>query len=252
MHYSVMTRIFWAAGFVPTAVLLVVLLWRRRWRQFPFFSLWIAFIVVRTSVLFSLYMANNHPWYARVYYTGLWLDFALQLGVAIEIARTVLRPTGTWIHDAKSRFALAGLGGAAVAALVSWLVSPPASTVPLIWMIRGNLFTSLVICELFVAMSFTANRLGLGWRHHVMALGQGLTAWTSIMVVTTALQSLVGPSMTLDYVRETAFTAAMLWIVFQLWRPEPERLPIAPELREYILALHRRVEYDFRRLDAQQ
>lgn len=255
MHNTAAANFWWAACFLSTVAVFVVLLGRGRWRQFPVLTLWFAFIAGRTILLFLLYTAHWAHGYRQVYLAGLWLDFGLQLGVAVEIARIVLRPTGTWVQDARTRFAVAGIAGAVIAGLLAWWVSPPASTVSWVWRIRGNLFTSLVICELFVVMSLTANRLGLGWRNHVMAVGQGLTGWTTIMVVTTALQSLLGTQhfyADLDYVRELAYFGATLWIAVQLWIPEPERQPISAELQEYILALHRRVEYDLRRLDAPQ
>ena len=253
MHLSAAAKFWWAAGFLSTAALVAVLLVRRRWRQFPLLTAWFVFLAARTITLFLLYNAHWTHAYREIYLGGLWVDFGLQLGVAVEIARIVLRPTGTWVQDARARFVIAGVAGAVVAGLLAWWVSPPASTVSWVWRIRGNLFTSLVICELFVVMSLTANRLGLGWRNHVMAVGQGLTAWTSVMVVTTALQSLLGTQRLyadLDYVRDLAYLGATLWIAAQLWVPEPERQPISAELQEYILALHRRVEYDLRRLDA--
>lgn len=109
-----------------------------------------------------------------------------------------------------------------------------------------------MICELFVVMSLTANRLGLGWRNHVMAVGQGLTAWSAIMVIRVVLESYLGTRrfyIQLEQVRQVAYPAAALWMAIQLWRDEPERQPISADLQEYILALHRRVEYDLRRLD---
>jgi hypothetical protein len=101
-------------------------------------------------------------------------------------------------------------------------------------------------------MSMTANRLGLGWRSHVMALGQGLTAWTGAMVVSNAMQSYFGHVHYVDFdrIRIIAYTGATLWIGIQLWKPEPQRQPLSEDLQKYILALHRRVEYDLRRLDA--
>jgi hypothetical protein len=253
MHLSALDKFWWAAGFLSTVALVAVLLVRRRWREFPVLTVWFAFLAARTITLFLLYNSHSVHAYRQVYLACLWLDFALQLGVAVEIARIVLRPTGTWVQDARARFVIAGVAGAVIAGVLAWWVSPPASTVSLIWRIRGNLFTSLVICELFVVMSLTANRLGLGWRNHVMAVGEGLTAWTSIMVVTTALQSLLGTQhfyADLDYVRDLAYFGAAFWMAVQLWSAEPERQPISSDLQEYILALHRRVEYDLRRLDA--
>lgn len=253
MHNTAAANFWWAATFVSTVTVFVVLMARGRRRDFPVLTLWLAFIATRTILLFCLYRAHWMFAYRVIYFTGLFLDFGLQLGVAVEIARIVLRPTGTWVRDARARFAVAGIAGAVMAGLLTLWIAPPGSSVSWVWRLRGNLFTSLVICELFVVMSFTANRLGLGWRNHVMAVGQGLTAWTSIMVVTDALQSFLGNQRfyaDLNYVTYLAYVGAFLWIAVQLWIPEPERQPISADLQEYILALHRRVEYDLRRLDA--
>jgi hypothetical protein len=253
MNFTAVDNLLWAGASLSTVALMVVLLGRARWRQFPILTAYTVFATLRSVTLFLIYIHSSPFWYRRVFWSAMWLDFALQLCVALEIARIVLRPTGSWVRDARALFAAAGISGAVVAALVAWWVTPPAQTALTAWRIRGNLFTSLVICELFVAMSLTANRLGLGWRNHVMAVGQGLTAWSGVMVITTALQSFFGTARYfygIDHFRIIAWIGAMGWIVVQLWIPEPERQPIAPELQDYILALHRRVEYDLRRLDA--
>jgi hypothetical protein len=255
MHFSLVSNLNWAAGSTLNLALLFVLLWRGRWRTFPIFTTWVSFQSIRTIALVLIYLHGARNLYARTFVWGSWIDFALQLGVVFEISRIVLRPTDTLARDARVQFLSAGLAGVAIAAFVAWRVSPPAWSVLYAWQMRGNLFTSLVICELFVVMTLTATRLGLGWRHHVMAIGQGLTAWSTIMVVKAAFQSFFGTQRyytQLEQVRGITYCAAGLWMIVQLWRDEPERRPIAPDLHEYILALHRRVEYDLRRLDARQ
>ena len=252
MHFSLLTNVYWAAGTGVTLVLLFVLLWRGRWRTFPVFTVWLAFLTVKTVVLFSIYMHGSRNLYAAVWVAASWVDFILQLGVVFEIARIVLRPTGTWVRDARTQFVSLGMIVAAVSAGLAWWVSPPAWSDRYAWQIRGDLFTSLVILELFVVMGLTANRLGLGWRSHVMAIGQGLTAWSAIMVIRIAVESYLGTRrfyIQMEQVRQVAYPAAALWMAIQLWRQEPERGPISADLQEYILALHRRVEYDLRRLD---
>lgn len=252
MHFSALTRIFWATAFVCDSSMFVLLCVRRRYRQFPVFTIFFAFNVIRAIALFIAYMQNARLMYRDIYYGLLIVDYILQVGIIIEIAHVVLRPTGTWLRDARAMFATIGLTGAAIAAAISWWITPPAQGAWVLWPLRVNLFTSLLTCELFVAMSFTANRLGLGWRHHVMSVAQALTFWNVVMVVTTALQSYFGTAhfRALDQVRGAAYDLGIIYIIVQLWNPEPERRPIDPELRRYILALHERVEYDLRRLDA--
>jgi hypothetical protein len=251
MKLPLLENLLWALGFLGNLILLLVLLERVRWKAFPVLTGWIGYEVALTILLFTLHMHGSRTWYARVYWTSVWPDFLLQIGVIFEIARVVLRPTGTWVRDARNLFVTAGLGGAALAALLTWWISPPHGRYS-VWELRGDLFTSLVICELFVAMSFTANRLGLGWRSHVIALGQGLTAWAGASVVTDSLQGYFGTHhfVTINYLRSVAWVGATAWIAIRLWIPEPERQPISEDLRKYIIALHRRVEYDLRSLDA--
>ncbi len=254
MRFSLTANLIWAATFIVNAAFVIVLFARGRWRQFPILTAWICFMVARSSILFLASLNGSKYWYSHLYWFGASIDFALQLAVVFEIAAIVLRPTGTWVHDARGTFATVGLAGILVAAVFAWGVSPPSpDIVHRVWEIRGDLFTSLVICELFVVMTFTANRLGLAWRNHVMAVGQGLTAWSAVMVVKTSLQSLLGTHhlyTQLDYIRGVTYVAAICWMIVQLWRDEPERQPISLDLHEYILALHRRVEYDLQRLDA--
>ncbi|HEV2280205.1 MAG TPA: hypothetical protein VGS02_18645 [Acidobacteriaceae bacterium] len=252
MHFSALTRIFWAAGFVCDALVLLVLCVRGRYRQFPVFTSYFAFDLLRTIVGFTAYMLNNRILYRDQYYLFLVIDYTFQVGIILEIAQVVLRPTGTWLRDARAMFVTIGLAGALIAAALSWWITPPVHGAWQLWPLRVNLFTSLLTCELFAAMGFTATRLGLGWRNHVMALAQGWTFYNVVMVVTTGLQSYLGTEhfLVLDHIRGAAYWSAVLFIVVQLWRPEPERRPIDPELRRYILALHDRVEYDLRRMDA--
>jgi|SRR5579859_631555 len=252
MHFSALSRILWAMSVVGDAAVLALLCVRGRHRQFPVFTSYFAFDLLRTIVGFTAYMLNDRLLYRDQYYLFLLVDYTFQVGIILEIARVVLRPTGTWLRDARAMFTGIGIAGAVVAAAISWWIVPPVHSAWQLWPLRINLFTSLLTCELFVAMNITANRLGLGWRNHVMALAQGWTFFNVVMVITTGLQSYFGTAhfLALDQIRGCAYWVGIIYITVQLWIPEPERRPIDPELRRYILALHQRVEYDLRRLDA--
>ena len=252
MNLSMLDNVLWAAGFVGHVALFSVLMYRGRWKEIPAFTSYMAFQALLTPVLFAIYRHGSTLWYARVYWSSALLDFLFQIAIVLEIARIVLRPTGTWVRDAKTQFFLGGIAAAVLAAVLAWFVSPPAPTILEKWEVRGNLFTSLVICELFVLMGTTANRLGLAWRSHVMALGQGLTAWALIAVLIDGLHSYLGAERdftTLEHLRMVVYVVALGYWMIQLWRDEPTRQPISEQLREYILALHKRVGYDLGRVD---
>jgi hypothetical protein len=254
MNLSRLDGILWAASFVGHVALLCVLTLRVRWKTFPIFTALVGFDTFRTIALYLIYAHGSRLWYARIYWACTVVDFALQIGVVLEMARIVLRPTGTWVRDARKQFVLWALIGVGLAMVLAWGVSPPGLKAKEVWEVRGNLFTSLVTCELVLVMALASTRLGLGWRSHVMALGQGLAVWSIVAVAVDGIQSYLGAAQqfaTLDHVRIFVYCAALLYWIVQFWIPEPVRRPISPEMRNYILALHRKVTYDLDSVDAE-
>lgn len=244
-------NVLWATGFAMSVVLLCVLVYRRRFKNIPVFTALIAFEVAETIALFGAYKVGRGSLYTAIYWPAEFIDFCLELAVVIEIARIVMRPMGSWVQDARKQFVSISVAGIAVAALLAWSISPPSTHLLDRWEMRGNLFTSLVICEMVVAMTLTANRLGLGWRSHVMALGQGLTAWSVCAVIIDVLHSYLGRVQgfaALEHVATFVYIGTFGYWIVQLWCQEPSRRPISSDLQALIDELHRRVQYDLGRV----
>jgi hypothetical protein len=255
MNLSALDFALWAANCLGEAVLFSILIYRRRWREFPVFTALIGYEAAILAALYLTYLCCSQVWYARLYWTYALFDFFLQLGVIWEIARIVLRPTGTWVRDARKQFILWGAAGILLAAALPWLVTPPAATLLHRWEVRGNLFTSLVICELIAVVTRTSKSLGLGWRNHVMALGNGWTAWAVVAILVDGLHSYYGAELyfrELEHVRMFAYLAALGYWMVQFWLEEPARQPISPELSAYIQALHIRIKNDLDTLGARR
>jgi hypothetical protein len=247
VSFSSLQNVFWAAGFLGQVGLLAVLLFRSRWRQFPVFTALIGFYIVRDIVAFVVYQKGSVQLYDEVYWIAFAFDTALQIALVFEIARIVLRPTGTWVRDARTTFLIAGLVGALVALGLAYVVHPSTSKSLDAWGIRAYLFTSMLFCELFLAMMFAANRLGLVWRNHVMGLGQGLAAWALISAGIDTVHSYFGVNhsfATLEYLRTLTYQAAVVYWMVTFWLQEPERKPLSPEMQKYLVALHTKVQYD--------
>src|ERR1700761_1396552 len=101
MHISLLAQILWAAGFIELAALLVVLFARRRWRSFPCFTAYIAFQVLETVLLYIVHRFGNRGMYFWTYWGSAVVDLSLQIFVVFELASIVLKPTGTWVRDAR-------------------------------------------------------------------------------------------------------------------------------------------------------
>jgi hypothetical protein len=247
MNLSTLDNALWAAGFAANVALVLVLAGKKRWREFPVFTTWMTFDVLLTIALFGIYRLGSSHLYADVYWLSAIVDFLLQIGVVLEMARIVLRPTGTWLRDARTRFVAFGSLGALVAAAIAVLIHPAAPTPLDAWELRGNLFASIIVCELFLAMMMSANRLGLQWGNHVMGLGRGLTAWAMVTFSVDALHGVLVSERvlsTLDHVQTIVWTGAVVYWSVIFWLPEPERLPLSPGMRKYLIDLHHRVQYD--------
>jgi hypothetical protein len=255
MNLSALDLALWAANFLGEAVLFSILICRRRWKEFPVFTALIGYEAAILAALYLIYLYCSQVWYTRVYWTYALLDFLLQLGVIWEIARIVLRPTGTWVRDARKQFILWGAAGILLAAALPWLVTPPATTLLGRLQVRGFLFTSLVICELIAVVTRTSKSLGLGWRNHVMALGNGWTAWAVVAILVDGLHTFPGMQRyftVLEHVKMFAYLAALGYWSVQFWLEEPARQPISPQLRAYILDLHQRIKNDLDTVGAQR
>ncbi len=242
-----MTNVLWAAGFLGHVALLTVLFYRRRSHGFPVFTAMIGFQALNTAFLFLIAKYGSHHSYYLAYWSAALVDYIFQIALIFEIARIVLRPTGTWVSDARRSFLLWGGLGLLLAAIVAFGLGAPSAKGLDLWEERITLFTSLLTCELFAAMILSANRLGLQWRSHVVALGQGLTIWALFTLGSNVLHVLAGWQRDFalyDGIREFAYLGALLFWIVSFWLPETERAPLSTEMEAYLLALHRRVQYD--------
>jgi hypothetical protein len=242
MQLSLLARVLWASGFCELLVLLFVLLVRRRWQTFPFFTVYIIFQTVEIVVLYGIYRWSHPRVYFWAYWTGDVLDLLLQLCVVFELTRIVLKPTGTWVRDARKTFILLAIGGTVIAAVVSFGVNPTLPTTLDNWIEKGDLFSAMLNAQLFFAMGLASTWLGLAWRHHVMGISSGWMVWASVNLLTEAAFSHFGPSwhgLVLDDIRILAFQAATIYWIANLWLPEPKERKLSFQMQAYLLGLQR-------------
>jgi hypothetical protein len=249
MDMSSVDRALWAAGFVEQAALLLVLFVKGRWRTFPIFTSLISFNILRDVLLFSIYQHGNAVMYAYVYWSAEALDLVLQVALVFEMARIVLKPTGTWVHDARKSFLLFGVIGAVAAAALAFAVNPSAPDSLDAWLGKGQLFATLLTCELFASMMFASSRLGLVGRNHVMGLGRGLSVWAVVVLFVDAAHSYFGPEWhadSLDHLRILTYQAATVYWIVTYWLSEPERRTLSHDMQVYLSTLQKQASFGLR------
>jgi hypothetical protein len=233
----------WITTFATLAALFGVLIGRKRWKQFPFFTALVGFEAFSAV---ALYAALKHAQiYSWLYWVAQIVEFVLQLAVVVEIARQVFKPFGRWAAGARS-FWIGACGVSLVAALgLTFVASPHAPTYSWAWVIKGNLFAVMLTCMISIAVLVTARQYGLAWRNHVIGLAQGWTLWAFIAFAVETCQSYFGYSSfytEVGYIGELANLAAVIYWIFIFWQEEPSRA-MSPEMLEILVERQRQLDY---------
>jgi hypothetical protein len=251
MALSWSAKILWAAGFFEQIALLLVLCLRERWREFYFFTIWIAFQIIENIIFITIvYIHVNPNLYKTLYWSFEVFDLALQICVIFEIARIVLKPTKSWVRDALKNFILFGSSGVLIALIFSYIAKPNSSSFINAWIERGSLFSAMLSLELLIAMGVASTRLGLVWRNHVMGLATGWSIWAIVDFFVEGAYSYLGPhwhGIALDQIRILAFQVSTIYWAIIFWLPEPKERTLSPEMQKYLISLHHDVQLSARR-----
>ena len=236
----------WAAGPLVNAGLLTVLFIRRRLPQFSSLALWSAFSIASAGTLFWASHLGQLS-YAHMYWSAEAIDALLQLAIVGQVAWIVFRPLRDAARARWLSISLVASAIALLAILLAFSVHPSANTPAGVFEVRGQLFTSMLICSTFTVVLFFSQRLGLYWRSHVMSVGYGLTAWAVVSLVLDLLHGYFGREghfLAVEHVRMLVYLSILAYWIVALWRNEPERERLSPEIKDAILHVTDKVSYD--------
>lgn len=258
MLLSGLDLFLWAAGFGVHLLLLFVLLFRDRFRRFPLFSSLILLNLIRSV---TLYFVRNYGTKSVYFYT-FWslgaVDTCVQLSVVYEMYSKTFRPLGVWAPDVRGRFMSIVATAIAIASALTWLAAPRASQWMQVAVIRGNFFSSLCLCELFVAMIALSVQSGLPWKTHVARISQGLGVYSAVDVVIEVGHSYFGVGnnghdyATLSHFRMGAYLLCVCYWIVTLWKDAPAAKPVPEPLLRHLLRLQNIVEADLEEVRARK
>ena len=254
MHLTVLDLFFWAAGFLENLGLFFTLWYRRRARDFPFFTALITLNLLRTIVLYLVLRLGTKQDYFYTYWSLTILDTILELCIVYEIAGRVFRPLGGWARDVRGILLWLVSMSIIVALGLSWLASPPAPTWMQAVVTKGNLFAEALMSELFILMMALSISARLPWKTHVAKIAQGLGAYSLFSVVIEAGHTYFGVGrevptfVLLSHARMAAYLGCVNYWIIMLWRREEPARELTENMRERLFTLQRRVEYDLQDL----
>jgi len=247
VHLTGLDLFLWALALIEHIVLLAVLWYRRAAPRFPLFTALITVSVLRTVVLYFTLRHGSSEQYFYTFWSFGFVDLAMQLGVVYELSSRVFRPLGAWAPDVRRSFAVLAAVSVVIAAVLTWLASPPTRTLRLAIVIRGNFFSSALMSELFVAMVALSVTMGLPWRTHVARLAQGFGVYSIFCVLTEGAHSYFGSTRgkqmytLVSHIRIELYCLCVAYWIWALARPEPEPRQLPEQLRLELRTLQRRV-----------
>lgn len=247
MHLSLLDRVLWATGFGENVALFLVLIGKKRWRTFPTFTTWIGFQIGNTILLYCLYRFAGKMEYDLAYWGSSVLDLGIQIGIIFEMVRIVLRPTGTWVQDARRAFLIRAGIAVVIAAVFAYLIDPKMPNSFDLWIEKGQLFSVMLTLELFLAMATSSNRLGLVWKNHVMGLATGWAVWAVVDFFAEGAYSYLGLDwrfygLSPDHFRIFTYQAVTIYWIVIFWISEPPERTLSPEMQVYLSRLHQHVQ----------
>lgn len=223
--------IIWAAGGLGCLLALGLVFHNRLLRQFPFFSLYLAFHIIEQLVAILVYRHFGRDSWAYLYewWAAQGVGIGLRFGVIWEIFSHVFRPYEGLRHAGALafRWAIVLLLVAAIVAAVAGPAHEPdfARNLALKGGVVLERSLDVVQCGLLLLLFLFASYFALTWRNYVfgIALGFGVIASVELLAAALATQFRSVSDMVLNSLPRIAYAVAtIIWAVY-LAGSEPQR-----------------------------
>lgn len=225
MQLSVWSMVLWISGFALNLLLFAILLYKKRYRTLPWFTVLVGQTTLQNVVLFALHRFGSINVYSYAYYSGDALDAILHVLVIWEVARILIgRHLGLRLHD---EIYSHWVGFLLMAVLGIYFVTYPMNVGRLsaVIALRATQLSTVGVCGLLLMVLSLTLVFRVKVRVHAQAIVYGLALYSLGKLVLQAFVLLAGPGIIAqanDWLRPVYHISLLLWIVC-LWREEPER-----------------------------
>lgn len=231
----------WLAGILTEAVVVGLLIYKRVWRQLPFFCGYCAWDLLSNAGGFisnRYFPASYNP---TTYLIQTALDSCLQFGVLVELMWSVLRP----IRASLPRSALYGV--AALVLIIGALVWP-FSAIPgmahysaqLYMLIRLQQTVSILRVLFFLILAGCSQWLALSWRDRELQVATGLGLYSLVSLAVTMLQAHQTKGAQYQHLNQivvAGFLCSLIYWMFSFAQKQAERREFTPQMQNMLLAV---------------
>lgn len=231
----------WFASFLAEAAVVALLVYRRVWRSLPVFSLyctWLMLVDVAAYPMMRFFPAN---YYLFFYLATTVVYFALEFGVLVELAWSVLRP----FQASLPRGSLVVVGGLVVAlcaAIWPFAVIPGFGNLPPQWhlLMRLEQTTGILRILFFLALAGSSQLLSIGWRNRELQVATGLGFYSLVSLVVAMLHThltMESQYTRLNQVEVASYLISLIYWVYSFAQQEAERREFSPQMQSLLLTV---------------
>ena len=239
------TYLTYASAIVQAAVVLV-LIRKRIYREFPLFSAYLVWVF--TAALGSAFAVQRlgPEQYNRVYLIGSIFDAVFMFSILVEMSMSVLKPVKAILPRWTILAVVALIGGAGFAV---WHIASPPGAAKLSsvsqCIIRLDITASVLRIVFFVSITALSQWLSLSWRDRVVQISTGLGFFSLVSLGVTFLhmnQGVGADSLRdlyhmLDRIVVFAYIASMGYWVLSFAQDVRERQEFTPQMQKIIAVL---------------
>jgi hypothetical protein len=230
----------WFACMAAEVTVVGLLLYRRVWRRLPVFLIycvWSLFSDVGGFVVLRFFHAND----LGTYLAQTILDSALQFGVLVELAWSILRPVRASLP--RSTLVVLGVLILAVGASI-WPFSGihQLASLPLAWRVVVRVMQTFSILRVlfFLALAGCSQLFSIGWRDRELQIATGFGFYSIVSIATEVLHSYqtMGPLYkSLNEVVVASNFCSLLYWSFCFSQEEAKRREFTPQMQSFLLAV---------------
>lgn len=230
----------WLACDVADAAVIALLVYRRLWRDFPMFFLYVAWALMGDAAG-AIAFRNDHSRYANWYLTSTIVDSVLLFGVLVELGWSILRP----VRASLSRRALIPVTGLIlVAGAIVWpfvsLSRLAGASGEEHFIVQLQQTVSILQIISFFALIASSQLLSMSWRDRELQVASGLGFFSFISVTTALLhthQSSYIQYKHLFRIEIGAYLCSLLYWTYCFAQKAAERRQFTPEMQRILLSV---------------
>jgi hypothetical protein len=231
---------FSVVGIMSEAAVLGLLLYRCVWRILPVFCVYCAWVLISNAGLYAVFSFFPSS-YLTAYLAETVVESALEFGVLVELAWSVLRPLRASLPRG-APLVVAGLVLSLGAAIWPFAAIPGFGSLPPEWHLLMRLLqtTSILRVLFFLVLAGCSQLLSIGWRDRELQVATGLGFYSLVSLAVAMLHThlTLGPQYEhLNQVVVASYICSLLYWVFSFAQKEAERREFTPQMQSFLLAV---------------